>query len=151
MIASRDDFLISMLNCGVLDLRLIDDVGYNWCDILDSETLCEMLSDGTGQRETLNYLMRRVVDFGIEQITTAVDDRICELEAIPNERELDDDEEKELSALRALNPEEDIDSYHNFVDTHVWFENNADVYHTYLQEALDDFAEGTGFEIEGWV
>ena len=138
MISSRDDFLISILNC-----RLIDDVGYNWCDILDSETLGKMLSG------TLNYLMRRVVEFGIEQITTAVDDRICELEANSNEWELDADEEEELSALRALNPEEDIDSYHNFVDTHVWFENNADVYHTYMQEALDNFAEGTGFEIEG--
>ena len=151
MISSRDDFLISILHCGVCDLGLIDDVGYNWCDILDSETLGEMLSGGSRQREILNYLMRRVVEFGIEQITTAVDDRICELEAIPNDRELDADEEKELSALRALNPEEDIDSYHNFIDTHVWFENNADVYHTYMQEALDNFAEGTGFEIEGWM
>ena len=151
MISGRDDFLISILHCEVLDLGLIDDVGYNWCDILDSETLGEMLSGGSRQRETLNYLMRRVVDFGIEQITTAVDDRICELEAIPNERELDADEKEELSALRALNPEEDIDSYHNFVDTYVWFENNADVYHTYMQKALDNFAEGTGFEIEGWV
>lgn len=149
MISSRDDFLMSILHCGVCDLSLIDDVGYNWCDILDSETLGEMLSSGSRQR--LNYLMRRVVEFGIRQITTAVDDRICELEAIPNDRELDADEEKELSALRAVNPEEDIDSYHNFVDTHVWFENNADVYHTYMQEALDNFAEGTGFEIEGWM
>ena len=149
MISSRDDFLMNILHCGVLDLRLIDDFGYDWCDILDSETLGEMLSSGSRQHEILNYLMRQVVDFGIEQITTAVDDRICELEASSNEWELDADEEEELSALRALNPEEDIDSYHNFVDTHVWFENNADVYHTYMQEALDNFAEGTGFEIEG--
>lgn len=149
MISSRDDFLMNILHCEVWCLRLIDDVGYNWCDILDSETLGRMLSSGSRQR--LNYLMRRVVEFGIEQITTTLDDRICELEAIPNERELDADEEKELSALRALNPEEDIDSYHNFVNTHVWFENNADVYHTYMQEALDNFAEGTGFEIEGWM
>lgn len=151
MISSRDDFLINILHCEVWGLRLIDDVGYNWCDILDSETLGKMLSGGSRQRDTLNYLMRRVVEFGINQITTAVDDRICELEAIPNDRELDADEEKELSALCALNPEEDIDSYHNFVNTHVWFENNADVYHTYMQEALDNFAEGTGFEIEGWM
>lgn len=140
MVSSREDFLMNLLNCGVLDLKLIDDVGYDWCDIL---------SDGSGQRETLNYIMRRVVEFGIDQLTTAVADRICELEAIPDERELDVDEEEELEALRTLNPEEDIESYHNFIDTHVWFENNADVYRTYLQEALDDFTEGTGFEIGG--
>lgn len=149
MVSSREDFLMNLLNCGILDLKLIDDVGYDWCDILDGETLGEMLSDGSRQRETLNYIMRRVVEFGIEQLTTAVADRICELEAILNERELDADEEEELEALRTLNPEEDIESYHNFIDTHVWFENNADVYRTYLQEVLDDFAEGTGFEIGG--
>lgn len=149
MVSSREDFLMNLLNCGVLDLKLIDDVGYDWCDILDGEMLGEMLSDGSRQRETLNYIMRRVVEFGIDQLTTAVADRICELEAITNERELDVDEEEELEALRTLNPEEDIESYHNFIDTHVWFENNADVYRTYLQEALDDFVEGTGFEIGG--
>lgn len=149
MVSSREDFLMNLLNCGVLDLKLIDDVGYDWCDILDGETLGEMLSDGSRQRETLNYIMRRVVEFGIDQLTTAVADRICELEAIPDERELDVDEEEELEALRTLNPEEDIENYHNFIDTHVWFENNADAYRTYLQEALDDFTEGTGFEIGG--
>lgn len=149
MVSSREDFLMNLLNCGVLDLKLIDGVGYDWCDILDGETLGEMLSDGSGRRETLNYIMRRVVEFGTDQLTTAVADRICELEAITNERELDADEEEELEALRTLNPEEDIESYHNFIDTHVWFENNADVYRTYLQEALDDFTEGTGFEIGG--
>ena len=149
MVSSREDFLMNLLNCGILDLKLIDDVGYDWIDILDGETIGEMLSDGSRQRETLNYIMRRVVEFGIDQLATAVADRICELEAIPNERELDADEEEELEALRTLNPEEDIESYHKFIDTHVWFENNADVYRTYLQEALDDFTEGTGFEIGG--
>lgn len=149
MVSSREDFLMNLLNCGSLDLRLIDDVGYDWCDILDSETLGEMLSDLSRRRDTLNYIMRQVVEFGIDQLSTTVADRICELETISNERELDADEAKELEALRTLNPEEDIDSYHNYIDTHVWFENNANTYHTYLQEALDDFAEGTGFEIGG--
>nr|DAP06679.1 MAG TPA: YnzC [Caudoviricetes sp.] len=149
MVSNREDFLMNLLNCGSFDLRLIDDVGYDWCDILDSETLGEMLSDLSRRRDTLNYIMRRVIEFGIDQIATAVADRICELRAISNERELDADEAKELDALRTLNPEEDIGSYHNYIDTHVWFENNANTYHTYLQEALDDFAEGTGFEIGG--
>lgn len=149
MVSSREDFLTNLLNCGSLDLRLIDDVGYNWCDILDSETLGEMLSDLSGRREPLNYIMRRVIEFGIDQIATAVADRICELRTISNERELDADEAKELDALCVLNPEEDIVGYHNYIDTHVWFENNANTYHTYLQEDLDDFADGTGFEIGG--
>lgn len=147
MISSRDDFLMSLLNCGSLDLRLIDNVGYDWSDILDSDVIGEMFNDSGCRRQTFNYIMRQVVEFGIDQIDTAVNDRICELEAIPNERELDEDEEVELKALRTLNPQEDINSYHNCVDTYVWFENNADVYCAYLEETLDAFKIGTGFEI----
>lgn len=29
MVSSREDFLMNLLNCGNLDLRLIDDVGYD--------------------------------------------------------------------------------------------------------------------------
>lgn len=148
MISNREDFMMNLLNCGVLDLALIDGVGYDWCDILDDEILGEILSDRSRQRDTLNYIMRCVVEYGIDQIKTAVADRICELEAIPNERELDAGEAEELEALRTLNPEEDIESYHNYIDTSVWFEKNSDVYHTYLEKSLDEFCEGTGFEIE---
>lgn len=136
MVTNTEDFLMNLLHCGVLDLRLIDHVNYDWCDILDEDIPME-----------LNSVMRRVVDFGIDQITTAVNDRICELEAIPNERERDKDEETELKALRSLSPEDDILSFHNYLDTYVWLENHADVYRTNLLDALDAFADGTGFEI----
>lgn len=136
MMTGIESFLVNLLNCGIDDLRLIEDVNYPWCDILTGDMPFDM-----------NDLMRMVVEFGIQQITDAANDRICELEAIPNERERDEDEETELKALRSLSPEDDILSFHNYLDTHVWFENHADVYRTYLPEALDAFADGTGFEI----
>lgn len=51
MVSSREDFLMNLLNCGVLDLKLIDGVGYDWCDMRDAvekhvgdlRTLCEEL------------------------------------------------------------------------------------------------------------
>lgn len=138
MITSREDFLMQVLDCGLYDLKLIDDVNYDWCDILRSA------GDTSYQ---LNWLMRKVFEFGYEQIEQAINDRICELEAIPNERELEQHEEKELFLLRGLEPYEDFDSYHNFIDTHVWCEKHGSTYKKYLQEALDEFADGTGFEI----
>ena len=136
MMTNTENFLVSLLDCGICDLGMIEDVNYPWCDILTED-----------MPFSFNYLMRLVVEFGVQQITDAVNYRICELEAIPNERELDPDEQEELTALHSLCPEDDILSFHNYLDTYVWFESHAEVYRAYLQEALDAFADGTGFEI----
>ncbi len=138
MITSREDFLMQVLHCGILDLKLIDGVGYDFCDILKL--------DSTFQFE-INFVMAMVFEYGYSQIAQAVNDRICELEAIPNGRELEADEELELAELRTLEPYEDFAAYHNYIDTHVWCEKNKAIYKKYLSEALDDFAEGAGFEI----
>lgn len=91
MVSNREDFLMNLLDCGVLDLSLLDGVDYDWCDILNEEMIHGIaLSNGNG-RCAINFVMAEVVAFGIGQIETAISDRICELEAIPNERELDED------------------------------------------------------------
>ena len=142
MTAVRDNALMALLNCGDWDLQLIDDVHYDWRDILS-------FHDGWDWPASINTLMQYVVDYGVAKLQTAISDRICELEAIPNERELDDEEEGELRSLRILNPDDDIDRYFNCVlDTHVWFANHGDVYRAYLPDALEAFADGTGLEIE---
>lgn len=51
--------------------------------------------------------------------------------------------------LRTLNPEEDISGYYNCIDTHVCMERNGSLYKRYLSEAIGNFEEGTGLEIEG--
>lgn len=150
MVNSREDFLMNLLNCGILDLGLIDGVGYDWCDILNEEMIYEIAGRIGNGSCTINFVMAEVVAFGICQIETAISDRICELEAILNERELDEDEKAELSALRTLNPYEDISGYYNCIDTHVYMERNGSLYKRYLSKAIGDFEEGTGLEIEGY-
>lgn len=142
--SAKDSLLMSLLGCGSLDLKILDDVEYDFDDIIDQ-------LDGLSLQEVgLNGLMRAVVDVGIIHIHEAVDDRICELEAILNERDLDNSEEEELRALRDLDPDRDIRSYRNYyLDTHVWFERNGSIYRRYLAEAVDDFADNTGLEIGG--
>lgn len=146
---NRGSFLMTLLNCGEWDLKLIDGVGYEWDDIINEDVInelsyCHEQHGSSG----INLIMRRVFDFGVDQLEEAVNDRICELEAIPNERELDADEEKELVALRSVHPQDDINYYCNAImDTHVWFEQNKGIYQEYLQDALEAFAEGTGFDL----
>lgn len=85
----------------------------------------------------------------VEDLETAVNDRICELEAIPNERELDEDEEHELEQLRLLEPDEDVGGFFNYLDTHAYFEKNEEIYRAYLPEALEAFEDNTGLRLEG--
>lgn len=138
----REDLLTSILDCGYGDLYLLEDCQYDIGEIVED---CIATFGGL----KINNLVRIMFDYGLRDIETARDDRICELEAIPNERELDEDEEDELATLRTLEPFEDMQSFHNFIDTHIWIDAKEKVpaYTKYLKEALDHFCEMTGFEI----
>ena len=131
--------LSEILSCGPRDLEMLDKVEYAWNDVLDQLYCLTIREFG------FNDLLRAIVTLGIIDIKEAIDDRICELEAIPNERALDDDEEKELTVLRELCPVNDIHASFNFCDTHIWFENNSEAYVEYLGDALDMFKDSTGF------
>lgn len=138
MVTSREDFLMQILQCGALDLKLIDDVGYDFCDILEL--------DSTFQFD-INFVMARVFEYGFSQIENAIDQRKNCLTDTRDEYGISDEQNAELEALEKLEPFEDFGTYHNYIDTHVWCANNKEIYKKYLSEALDDFAEGTGFEI----
>lgn len=147
---SKDFLLMNLLDCGSYDLKLIEDVGYNWYDIFDFDFL-ECLYEfkvHNYKGRLINFILEQVILYGIDQIQIAIDNRICELEAIPNERELDADEEEELTALRTLTPMKDMSYYCNCLDTHVWIDKHVGTYREYLSDALDDFTDNTGFEFE---
>ena len=132
-----------MLSCGTLDLELLDRVGYDWDEVL------EQLDWPDGEGFNFNRLMRAIVDVGIIHIKQAVEDRICELEAVENERELDEDEAEEMESLRRLDPDQDIEGFFNCLDTHVWFRQNGSIYRRYLSSALDSFEDNVGFFLTG--
>lgn len=142
IIERRNNFLMSVLNCGFADLKLIDGVGYEWNEIL-------AYADNIEIESSLRSIMEKVFHYGFDKIWVAIDDRICELEAITNERNMDESEETELKELQSLNPHEDFSVYYNYLDTHVYCEKHKAAYRMYLRDALDDFLDGTGFEIEG--
>ena len=131
--------LCEMLSCGTLDLELLDRVGYDWDEVLDQ------LDWPYGEGFNFNSLMRAVVSVGIIHLRQGVDDRLCELEAIENERELDKDEVEEMEALHHLDPDQDIEGFYNCLDTHVWFCQNGFIYRRYLSSALDSFEDNVGF------
>lgn len=142
MISSREDFLMSFLNCGQLDLRLIDDVEYDWCDVLERVDL-----SCCGDRK-FPAIMSAVFYLGKDNLAEAIRDRIDYLEDAKKTYGISDEQEVELEELKELDPYEDLEEYHNYIDTHITCVNHRAVYEVYLAKELEDFADGTGFEIE---
>ena len=136
-----NELLREMLSCGNMELEYLEDVGYDWNDVLAQLDWpdCDGIS--------YNRLMRAVVDVGIICIKEAVDARICELEAIPNERELDASEEEELTALRTLNPDVDIQCAFNGIDGHIWCEECGSLYLEYLPDTIESFNRNVGYSL----
>ena len=134
-LTQKDELLRALLNCGSMDLSLLDNVKYSWFDVLEQ-------LDGLSLEDLdFNNLMRAVVSVGIIETKDALFERIEELET---QSEINDDEKAELAALKTLDPDQDIEGYFNCLDTHVYFANNASVYRQYLSDAIDAFENNTG-------
>lgn len=137
-ISNRERFLMTILNGGLGDLELLDNVNYEWRDILQNYQFV---------RYDINRIMRAVVEFGIGKLTSSIDDRIRELEAHQDD-EISSEKSEELHALQQLSPYNDIQADYNSVATSVWAAQHAETYRKYLFNELDDFENGTGFQIE---
>ena len=135
-IQTAQSFLCAALRCGTLDLNLLDDIEYDWEDVLE-----RIDWDNYG----FNDVIRAVFDLGIIDIRDDVENRLFELNNFDHRTE---EEEEELEALLKLDPDNDFLSYHNYLDTSIWCEQHGDIYHKYMQEALDTFEMRTGFQIE---
>ena len=139
----REDLLTSILDCGYGDLYLMEDCQYDIGEIVEE---CEVQFG----KIDINCLVMTMFDFGLREIEEAVKDRLAELNDIKEtEGELSEEEQEEREALETLEPFEDMQSFHNFIDTHIWIDAKEKVpaYTKYLKEALDHFCEMTGFEI----
>lgn len=134
----HEDLLTVVMDCGYADLTLLDDVQYDMYEIFDE---C-MANFGN---YNVNNVVRIVFDHGLRDLEDAIHERICEIERLyhPTKEESD-----ELAALRELRPFEDIESFHNYLDTSIWIARNEETYRCYLEDELLDFAMNTGFWVE---
>ena len=143
MMSAKDSLLLTLLGCGTLDLEMLEDIHYDFDDVIDR-------LDGLSIQEAgFNGLMRAVVDVGIIHIQEALEEKLAELHGYRDEGVMTEGDTQELQAMEQLDPDRDIRSYHNCLDTSVWFEQNGSAYRRYLSEAIDSFEENTGLYISG--
>ena len=141
-----EDILMVLLECGSLDLQILEGVGYDLGDIVE-----ELSADGI--KPTLNAITDEIFRRGQCELVAAVEDAIQE--RTDQQAETDDTKEgeteydrlqDEIDELESLNPEEDMDWFCNCLDTSCWFSNNEEIYRKYIPEAISNIEDNMGFE-----
>lgn len=129
------ELLAALLDCGYRDLDVLSNCEYNFYDLVGR-------TKEYTEQPNLNDLAYEMFNMAKNDLNDSITERMQELDAKEN---LTREEAEELNALEQLNPYEDIESWHNFLDTSVYFISNGDVYKKYLDAALDDFEDHTGY------
>ena len=141
--ANRDEVLMAVLECGTMDLSVLDDVGYDLAGIVG-----DLFDDGI--KPTLNAIMDRVFRESVDEMAELVKQ---ELEETLDEQESEHDYEETVwlnekaMSLRQMNPVEDIEWYCNCLDSGLYFTRNAELYQTYLPDAIKTVEGKTGFSL----
>lgn len=162
------ELLCCLLSCGYLDLNVLENCSY------DIDELIDYTKDMGYEKPDLNslaYAMFRLASNDLSEYISEeiekVEGELSELEGLKSELdgkwddELTDEEvetidtiderinslNEKLVDIKALDPSEDIESYHNYLDTHVYFRNNESIYRQYCQDGIDLFLEKTGFDL----
>jgi hypothetical protein len=133
--------LCELLNCGYLDLDILDDA--------DEDYVLEAIDDckANGIPVSLNAITDAMFLEAQTRINGEWDARLDELGSDEANGYADEDELKELEAIKELNPEEDITWYCNCLDTGIYIINNKyDVYKEYFGDLLDELENKMGFE-----
>ena len=154
----KEDLLVELLDCGYGDLSVLEGCKY------DMGTVADECKEQFGEI-SLNGLAMVMFDFGREDIAERKTELLHELEeekyewdkAIERGQELTEEEqerydalEDDIDLLEEFDVYENLESYHNYIDTSIWVIGVSDVerLHELLKDAFDEFAENTGYTIE---
>lgn len=153
MLTTQECVMTKILDCGTADLSLLDDINYDLDDIIDNlmENNCLSLN-GIFQEVFIKGAKELQEEFKNqkEDIKAEILYRIEENEA---ENLTETEEHKELISDLALlesgdlQPENDLEFYLNYQDTHV-FIKHIDFYRRYMENTVDDieYKMGWGFK-----
>lgn len=142
---ARDDLLMTILECGSMDLDILDDVGYDLGEIV--RDLIDM-----GLKPTLNAITNAIFIKGRHELQEAIEEKVLEKKDLQGKTDDTDEGEKEydslqeeIDVLESLNPDRDMNWYCNWLDTSCWFSENEAVYWKYLANEIRRIEDNMGF------
>jgi L-fucose mutarotase/ribose pyranase (RbsD/FucU family) len=140
------DLLTELLDCGSCDLRIIGDSEY------PMDILIEWCRDNLGSDKiTINDLAYAMFMIALDDVQEAIEEKM--------EQMADDLENGLVGELGKAKIEEivdsqlsirdDVETFHNYMDTHAYLINNQEIYQEYFKDELDIFETKTGYSLNG--
>ena len=139
---------MELLECGILDLNMLDGCEYDFYDVLQE---CNSFTE----KPKLNDILYGAICIYQRNIQEKINERISELDDLMEELddygEADTEEfseyEKEQAALKKLNPCEDIELFINSIDTSIYIkdEQKKATYNKYLSDIVNEEDDRLGF------
>lgn len=141
-----EELLMALLECGSLDLHMLDGVEYDL-----GEIVYDLRNDGL--KPTLNQITAEIFLRGQRELIDAFEAAIAKRK--DEQIETDDSDEgqaefdrlqSEIDELEMLDPDVDMDWFCNCLDTSCWLNNHEDIYRKYLGDDLREIEDHMGFE-----
>ena len=174
MLTQAECILTKLLDCGIADPSILEDVNYDLDDILDdlvannclsfeglvdaifrqgiydlTEMIDECRADVIDELEQLEEMLPKSIDSD-EICQQKVDKMYKSAQGIYLDEkyhiEYGDDIEQHIEEIKNLSPEDDIRFYINYLDTHIWFSEHEDVYRLYFDKQVSEIEDKMGFE-----
>ena len=142
VMTQNECILTKILDCGSLDLAILEDIQYDLDEIID-----DLMFDGC---LSFTELIRAVFRKGIDELKKVVNAEIERLREDWEDAEYEDNKcgiELKRQELETLSPDDDIEYFINYLDTHIYF-NDADkreIYFSYFADELSDIENNMGF------
>lgn len=139
-----ESLLMALLECGSMDLQVIEDVGWDLGEIV------EELQD-EGIKPTLNAITYEIFRKGQRALQEFLEQAIEYHEEMQAEVEIDSEEyekyQEVIDELKSLDPEEDMDWFCNCLDTSCWL-RNSETYRKYMKDDIEQLESDMGFALE---
>jgi hypothetical protein len=137
------NLLTTILKCGYADLRILGQFdNYEMYQLTDYLEEC-------GMEIELNNLVWAGIQLALAEVQEEIEEKLermaDELEEMPKDDEVRERIEEIVDSNLTIG--EDVQSYHNYLDTHADLINNQAIYEEFFQDELDRFEELTGFSL----
>ena len=122
----KDEILQTLFGGGILDYEMLDKCDYSFEDILQK---IEMFT--SREEMEFNDILIGAIDIYRENIQNIIDKKI----------------EEGIEELKELNAYDDIESFANYLDTHIFMSNEETrkIYKEFLEKEIEEEDEKIGF------
>jgi hypothetical protein len=132
------------LQCGWRDLDILEDCKYSMGELL------EYNKDLGGENPDINELCYAMFQMALNDVQEAIDERLEQMREDLNSEEISEKGKAVIEEILDMNLDirDDVETFHNFIDTHIYIINNESIYMEYFARELEIFDDATGFSFQ---